>query len=51
MLQEHYSDAKPIEVMKDLVTETLNPVYRRLACLVDLVFFSIPINTADCERA
>ncbi|KAL5494009.1 hypothetical protein EMCRGX_G015277 [Ephydatia muelleri] len=50
MLQDHYSNAKAIEVMKDLVNEKLNPVYPQLSCLANLALV-IPINTADCERA
>ena len=50
MLQDHYSNAKAIKVMKDLVTEKLNSVYPQLSCLANLAL-AIPISTADCERA
>ena len=52
MLVDHYSKAKTREVLRDLASDKLRPVYvypqlAHLAC----ISLTIPFSTADCERA
>lgn len=50
MLADHYGKAKTREVLRDLASDKLQPVYPQLARLAT-IGLAIPFSTADCERA
>jgi len=50
MLADHYSKAKTREVLRDVASDKLQPVYPQLARLAT-IGLAIPFSTADCERA
>ena len=50
MLADHYSGKNAGEVMRDVASTKLQPVYPQLSCLASLGL-TIPFTTADCECA